>query len=110
MTHPLYAFSFADLYTPDPQASSRFYERLLGWTAHPIKDGSSLFRVGDKTIAGMRHSETDKAFWVPYVHVQSTDSTATRAQGLGAAILSEPSDKPGVARICTLKDLDTEST
>jgi predicted enzyme related to lactoylglutathione lyase len=105
-THPAGTVCFAELQAPEIEAPARFYGALLGWTTAVAAGGPAgyaMFRSGDRDVVGLRPVSSEPR-WVAYVKVASVDVTAARAAGLGATIVSAPSETPGVARTCLIAD------
>jgi len=101
--HPTGTFCFAELHTPEPERSARFYGTLLGWSVRDVADGYWMFHIGGTDVVGMRRAAAEPR-WVSYVHVDSVDSTVARAQALGATVVAPGFDTPGVARTALLGD------
>jgi predicted enzyme related to lactoylglutathione lyase len=104
--HPPGTFCFAELQTPDIEASARFYQQLFGWAvaASPGGADSLLFRLEDKDVAALRHAVRGPHRWVPYLAVEHAAAAAARAQELGAVILSAPHALQGLAHVCVVRD------
>ena len=52
----------------------------------------------------MNPSRGDTAHWPPYVAVEDPDATVAKARELGASVVAEPMDVPGVGRFAILDD------
>ena len=100
--HPVGTFCFAELLTPEPETSARFYRSLLNWKDRPIRAGYSIFELDGRAVAGLRRSTEHR--WVGYVHVADVDQIVTRALELGATVAAGTVDTPGVARTCLFAD------
>ena len=100
--HPVGTFCFAELHTPEPEPSARFYRSLLNWTDREICAGYWIFELDGRAVAGMRRSPEHR--WVGYVHVTDVDQIVTRAVELGGTLTAPAVDTPGVARTCLLAD------
>jgi uncharacterized protein len=105
MMHPIHAFCFAELVTPDLEPAKRFYGDVIGWTTVEIPGQSryATWQMNGRTVAGLRPAAL-KTQWIGYVHVESVDRAAARALNLGARVVIPASDTPGVARTCVLAD------
>ena len=89
-------FSWVDLMSPDPQASTRFYSGLFGWSSDATQDDAggaySMFDLGGISVAGMgtmpEEMKTAGAppTWSSYVTVEDVDASAARAQELGGKL------------------------
>jgi predicted enzyme related to lactoylglutathione lyase len=104
-------FSWSELMTPDVEAAKGFYAKLFGWTLEDLPmEGITytLIRSGDREIGGMMATRPEASGAPPmrgtYVSVDDVDEVARSALELGAAILVEPRDIPGVGRFCVLRD------
>jgi predicted enzyme related to lactoylglutathione lyase len=100
--HPVGTFCIAELHTPQPESSARFYRALLNWTDREVCDGYWIFELDGRVVAGMRRSPEHR--WVGYVHVTDVDQIVTKAVELGATVPETAVDTPGVARTCLLAD------
>jgi predicted enzyme related to lactoylglutathione lyase len=106
-THAHGTFCFAELVSPDAAQARQFYGDLFGWDVEEIpRVGGSywLFQIEGRVVAGLRHISRGRQRWIPYVAVESVDSTIMRAERLGARIGDEPFDVSGVARMATIVD------
>jgi len=75
-------FVWADLFTTDPVAATKFYSGLFGWTANAIIQNGRTYTVfsnGSRPVAGLAPRPLSKAKrpsrWIGYIAV--TDMTAT---------------------------------
>ena len=100
--HPVNTFCFAELHSPTPEPSARFYNDLLGWTVHPILDDYWMFRSQDVDVVGMRRAEHHQ--WLPFVHVDRIERVMRRAQGAGMTLAAAALETAGVARTAALRD------
>ncbi len=90
-----------ELITNDQAASIEFYSGLFGWSTDQMEmpDGNSytLFKQGDKMVAGCVQPPAEagaKPMWLSYVNVEDLDATISKAQELGANLLSGRVDLP----------------
>lgn len=93
-----------ELVTTDVAAASAFYSAVFGWTAtsHGPADGPggySEFKLGDKTIGGMRAKgpmmpAEVPSHWAVYFAVDDTDAAAARITELGGKVMAGPMDIP----------------
>src|SRR3954471_13926114 len=101
-------FSWADLATPDAQASKDFYGGLFGWDFedNPIPDGGVyvMARIGGRAAAAIFETSERHPAWASYVTVDDLDGTTARARDLGASVLAEPFDVMDVGRMSTIQD------
>ena len=78
-------FAWADLFTANPQAATKFYCDLFGWTAYSIAQDEriyTVFRNAGRPVAGLVTRPASKALrlsrWIGYIAV--TDIAATLRQ------------------------------
>jgi predicted enzyme related to lactoylglutathione lyase len=100
--HPIGSFCFAELHTPEPELSARFYCSLLSWNLRKISDDYWMFELNGSDVVGMRRSHNHQ--WVGYVRVTEVDRVASRGLELGATVVAAPTDTPGLARTSLLAD------
>lgn len=102
-----------ELMTPDPDAATRFYGSVVGWTVGAAPAAGPDYRMieaADGAVAGMMRLDAAMAAggarpgWLFYVGVADPDATAAAAVGLGAQLLMPPTDIPGVGRFALLAD------
>lgn len=104
-----------DLFTPDEDASRRFYERVAGWTY--VTEHATNFAWGGGVrdfVLALSGSEAGAGFigrssepfigWMPYFEVRDVDATAEVASRNGGSVLRSPFEVPGVGRNCILRD------
>jgi predicted enzyme related to lactoylglutathione lyase len=105
------SFCWSELATRDPGAASKFYTRLLGWTAKKSEASTAPYtewQVGGCSIGGMYTIVPEMgpmpAHWVSYVSVTDCDGTVERARKAGASVVVPPQDIPNVGRFAYLAD------
>jgi predicted enzyme related to lactoylglutathione lyase len=85
-----------------------FYRELFGWDTEdvPAGDGAyTLCRLRGKDVAGIHHhGEQEGTAWGSTIAVDDADAATARARELGATVLTEPADLPGVARVAQIAD------
>lgn len=103
---------FAELVTPDLEASKRFYAGLFGWTFHDVQfgrtryseaylDGSPVAGMIEKSIpSGDRHQPA----WLTFIAVRDVTAAEKTAQQHGATVLFQPRDIPELGREAVLAD------
>lgn len=115
---PQYAhgqFCWHEVATRDVAAAKSFYERLLGWSTQdnpmPGDMGGiyTMARIGAGDVAGLYamdgpHFEGVPAHWESHVWVDDVAATVARAKGLGATVLADTMEIPGVGWMAVLKD------
>jgi predicted enzyme related to lactoylglutathione lyase len=100
------AFCWSELNTPDVDAASAFFAKLLGWKAQPFEgmdytvfenEGSAIAGASKPAMPNMPPS------WLVYFEVADTDATVATAKENGARVLAEPMDIPA-GRFAVLAD------
>ncbi|MGZ2256532.1 VOC family protein [Roseobacter sp. A03A-229] len=93
---------------PDQGAAKSFYKEVLGWAINdmPMQDGSSYSAaaIGETAIGGFSPMPEDSGSWTIYFTVADVDASVETAQAQGAAVVTPPTDMPGVGRMATLTD------
>jgi predicted enzyme related to lactoylglutathione lyase len=84
---------WADLFTSEPDAASKFYTSLLGWTAAPIDQKGNayiIFSNNGVPIAGIApHSlarESHPSRWIGYISVADIKATVANVEALGGKV------------------------
>lgn len=103
-------FIWCDLATGDPDAASRFYEAVVGWSAEPSpehpeyrllkRDG----HVGGGLMALPTPAQGETPRWSGYVHVADVDETADAIRQNGGRVHFGPNDIPHVGRFAVVAD------
>jgi predicted enzyme related to lactoylglutathione lyase len=108
-------FCWYECGTRDAAAAKKFYTELFGWKAvdvpMPGEMGGhyTMLKVGEEDVAGLYEMrgpqfENVPPHWMTYVNSANVDESVTRAKSLGATILADPMDIPGVGRLAVLQD------
>ena len=103
-------FIWYELISPDPAASKRFYDSVVGWNVAPDPVAPGLeYRMivrSDGGMAGgvMSLSEEMKAggarpIWLGYLHVDDVDGAVKAISADGGSVTMAPWDQPGVGRL-----------
>jgi predicted enzyme related to lactoylglutathione lyase len=94
-------FVWADLFTTDPVAATKFYCGLFGWTANVIDQNAKAYTVfsnGSRPVAGLapRHTANTKrpARWINYVAVQNLAATLALVAPAGGEVRAPARDFP----------------
>jgi uncharacterized protein len=109
-SYPAGTPSWVDLGTPDTSASAEFYAAIFGWKAdfepNPDAGGYGLFRIGDKSVAGIGPQQNPgmPPFWAVYVTVADADATTAKATEAGATVLAGPMDVLDAGRMAVFQD------
>jgi predicted enzyme related to lactoylglutathione lyase len=106
--YPNGTFCWVDLGTTDVAGAKRFYGELFGWDSEDVPAGGhtyTVFRLRGHDVAGMhQHPAGDDSGWDSAVAVDDVDAATERARELGATVLHEPGEVPGVARSARIAD------
>lgn len=105
-------FCWYELGTSDPAGAKAFYKSLFGWGERDVPMGETppytLLRFRGEDLGGMYSLagplEGMPPHWIAYVAVDDVDAAASKAKGLGATLLQEPTDIPNVGRMTFLQD------
>ena len=105
MHHPHGTFCFAELHTPDVDASARFYGDLFGWVPRPVLEnpGYFFFQLDGQDVIAMRRTFGPQRL-LGYLNVSDVLGVAARVQELGGRVETQPFDSPGVARTAVVAD------
>ncbi len=89
-------FVWADLFTTDPVAATKFYTGLFGWTASTIAQNGQAYTVfsnGGRAMAGLAPRSTSTAKrpsrWIAYLAVTDLPAVLQRATKAGGQIRAE---------------------
>jgi predicted enzyme related to lactoylglutathione lyase len=84
---------WVDLFTGDPDAASKFYCGLLGWTATPLEQkgkGYTVFSVGGRAVAGLvprrLKGESHPSRWIGYYAVSDINATLALVEKNGGKL------------------------
>jgi len=103
------AMCWNELYTPDVDASRKYYSGLLNWT-YKISPEYTEVHVGDAGTAGIIQIDEKmkgmgiKPHWMPYFAVADADGAVKTAKSLGTKDYFGPHDIPKVGRFAVLND------
>lgn len=112
MTGHTGSFVWYELMTDEPDGSTAFYRRVIGWDARPFGDdgGYTILSAGERGVAGlMALPEEARAAgarpgWMGYIAVADVNSAVDRIARGGGKIHKAPWDIPGVGRIAAVAD------
>ena len=96
-----------ELYTPDIEASRKFYSSLFGWKLKVTPEYTEV-HVGTNGIGGMFQITKEMGgmppCWLPYFLVDDVDASAKKAQSVKGKITMPAKDIPNVGRIAMFSD------
>jgi uncharacterized protein len=106
-------FCWNELETRDIKAAAKFYEDLLGWTAHawdPEKPDAYLMLKDGETVVGGIMDLNDPQFdgipnhWFAYIQVDDIAVTTAKVEAAGGTVRRPPFEVPKVGRIAIIAD------
>ena len=100
---------WAELWTTDQEASSRFYSQVIGWESVELDrpDGAyPTFQSAGEARAGLVPIEKGEMEpgWAPYIGVADLEAILARARELGGKVLLEPNEEIYAGRVAVLAD------
>ncbi|HXQ79719.1 MAG TPA: VOC family protein [Opitutaceae bacterium] len=105
---------WADLFTADPDAASKFYCDLLGWTATQLEQkgkGYTVFLNGGRPVAGLAPRSVKKANhpsrWIGYYSVMDIDATLDVISRNGGTVRAPSRNFPDRGRQAIVSDKDS---
>jgi len=103
-------FVHIELNTTDLSKAKEFYGQLFDWTLEDVPMGPdmtyTLIKVGEGTGGGMMKHPVPGApsTWLAYVAVDDIKASTEKARSLGAMIVRDVTDIPGVGSFSILVD------
>jgi uncharacterized protein len=102
-------FVHVELETTDPDKAKAFYSKLFDWQLEdmPSPGGSyTLIKVGQGTGGGLMKHPVPGApsLWLPYILVDDIKASTQKAQSLGATIMKDASEVPGMGWFSIVTD------
>ncbi len=100
-------FVHIELHTQDPERAKKFYRELFDWKYEDVPDMDyTIINVGEGTGGGMMKSPMPDALpqWVPYVLVDDISASTEKAKSLGATVLADVTEIPGMGSFSMLVD------
>ncbi len=100
---------WAELWTTDQEAASRFYSQVIGWESveldrpggpYPTFQSAGEARAG---LVSIEKGEMEPG-WAPYIGVADLEATLLRARELGGEVLLEPNQEIYQGRVAALAD------
>jgi uncharacterized protein len=94
-------FVWADLFTTDPVAATRFYSGLFGWTANTITQGGKAYTVfsnGSQPVAGLAPRPPSNikrpSRWIGYIAVTNIAAALKLVTNAGGQVRADARDFP----------------
>jgi predicted enzyme related to lactoylglutathione lyase len=102
-------FVHVELNTTDLAKAKSFYGQLFDWKLEdmPMPQGTyTIIKVGDGTGGGMmKHPMPgEPSSWLAYVLVDDVDSSLKKAKSLGAKVIKEVTEVPGMGWFAIFTD------
>jgi predicted enzyme related to lactoylglutathione lyase len=103
------AFVHAELNTTDVDKAKAFYGTLLDWKLQDMPMGDlpyTVIDVGKGTGGGIMKQLIPNAgsAWLPYVHVDDIVKATQKAKSLGARIMKDVTEVPGMGALSIIVD------
>jgi uncharacterized protein len=101
-------FVHIELTTSDVGRAKSFYKSLFDWKLKDVPMGGgqtyTMVDVGNGTGGGMFEMPGAPIAWIPYAAVTDVGKSTEKARSLGATILKEKSEVPGMGWFSIFKD------
>lgn len=100
-------FVHVELVTGDVNRAKDFYGKLFDWKLEDIPGMDyTMVNVGEGTGGGMMKAPSPDILpqWLPYVQVKDAAKAIRRAEGLGATVMKETTEVPGMGWFGVLID------
>jgi uncharacterized protein len=103
-------FVHVELNTTDVAKAKSFYGSLLGWKLSDMDMGGgfnyTVVDVGEGTGGGMMQQMIPGApsAWLPYILVDDVAGATAKAKGLGASVMKDKTEVPGMGWFAILTD------
>ena len=99
--------SWADLGSPDIDASVAFYSALFGWEVaepHPDAGGYRIAHLRGRTVAGIGPQMGPMSAWTTYLATDDVDATVAAIQENGGTVMMGPMDVMDQGRMAIAMD------
>lgn len=102
-------FCHVELNTTDVKKAKDFYSKLFSWQLEDMDSpggGYTLIKVGEGTGGGMMKNPIPGApsFWLAYILVDDIQASTKKAKSLGANVMKDVTEIPGVGSFSVLGD------
>jgi uncharacterized protein len=101
-------FVHIELHTRDPRKAKDFYKQLFNWKLQEAPDMDyTVIDVGEQGRGGgimKSPMEDSPPQWVPYILVDDVPASTRKAKSLGAKVLQDATEIPGVGWFSMLVD------
>lgn len=101
-----------ECYSPNPEASKKFYADVFGWSAQDYDMGDFMYPMmskGDVPHSGIMNlsgpeMEGVPPNWLIYFHTSDINDSCAKVTGAGGTIVNGPMEVPGVGQIAIVAD------
>lgn len=101
-------FVHIELHADDVKQAKKFYGGLLDWKLEDMQMGPMTYTtigVGEGTGGGMTKKQAGQpAQWLPYIQVRDLGATTKKAAKLGAKVLTDSTEVPGMGHYAVIQD------
>jgi len=102
-------FVHVELMSSDVGAAKTFYGKLFDWALEDMPAGPvpyTLLKVGEGTGGGLMKNPIPggPSMWVPYVLVDDLKAATSKAKSLGASIMKDTTEVPGMGSFVIISD------
>jgi len=99
-------FVWHELMTPDTSAAHSFYSKTLGWKSQPSEQVPeySMFVASSGPLGGSVALPAGAPHWLTYIGTPDIDATVAQARELGAKVVKEVEEIPGMGKYAVLND------
>jgi uncharacterized protein len=102
-------FVHVELMSTDAAKVKSFYGKLFDWDLEDMPGDAgayTLISVGEGTGGGLMQNPIPGApsLWMPYVLVDDLKSTTDKARSLGASVMKDATDVPGMGTFVIITD------
>jgi predicted enzyme related to lactoylglutathione lyase len=103
-------FVHVELSTTDPASAKAFYSRLFSWSLEDMEMGPgmtyTMINPGEGTGGGLMQQMAPEApsTWLAYVIVEDVAAATAKAASLGASVLKDRTEVPGMGAFTVIQD------
>jgi predicted enzyme related to lactoylglutathione lyase len=102
-------FVHVELMTTDTSKAKSFYGQLFDWELEDMQMPEmtyTIIRVGEGTGGGLMKSPMPggPSAWIPYVLVDDLKAATSKAKSLGATVMKEQTEVPGMGFFSIITD------
>jgi predicted enzyme related to lactoylglutathione lyase len=100
-----HTITHVELGTPNRAKAKEFYGGLFDWKFEEYPEMNyTLFQASESSGGGFMDRPDGPAHWVPYVTVDDLDAYTSKAKSLGAKVLRDRTEVPGMGWYAVLQD------